>query len=357
MMEFIATALIGFSLVGAFLLAVAYRTIYLEVAQTRRSRFSGYAMLLGFVLLQAMHWRYLVRNTDLFSDYGYIALLFANAALLYWFFLGLLRPATAAAGILERYLPLVSFAVAPLTCWVASTRVVPGKLAVPLAFVFGALYAAHLAYLVFQLRAQRRWFRLEFGVFMAFAAISVGVLFAGLAAHWTGTRIFVLSYSTLIGISFAIMVYLLLRFPDVLNKTVDAVSVAYAVSTLGKLDQALLLQALRDLLERERIFEDDSLSLAKLARKLSLSTHQLSELINANFGISFSALIRQHRVEAAKKMLLDEPLASVLSVGMAVGFCTQSNFYAAFKEITGQVPGQFRKHGSTKTESGAQNGS
>ena len=41
-------------------------------------------------------------------------------------------------------------------------------------------------------------------------------------------------------------------------------------------------------------------------------------------------------------MLLEEPGASVLSVGMNVGFTSQSNFYDAFREITGTTPGKFR---------------
>jgi AraC-like DNA-binding protein len=69
----------------------------------------------------------------------------------------------------------------------------------------------------------------------------------------------------------------------------------------------------------------------------------LSELINTQFQMGFSRLVRQFRVEAAKKMLIDEPRASVLSVGLSVGFTSQSNFYVAFKEFTGVVPGQFRK--------------
>ncbi|MGE8357156.1 MAG: helix-turn-helix domain-containing protein, partial [Microvirgula sp.] len=42
-----------------------------------------------------------------------------------------------------------------------------------------------------------------------------------------------------------------------------------------------------------------------------------------------------------------EPSASVLSVGLSVGFSSQSTFYEAFREIEGMTPGQFRKlHGT-----------
>lgn len=48
-------------------------------------------------------------------------------------------------------------------------------------------------------------------------------------------------------------------------------------------------------------------------------------------------------------MLLAEPEASVLSVGLAVGFASQSNFYAAFREVTGEVPGRYRRRGAGAT--------
>jgi AraC-like DNA-binding protein len=49
-------------------------------------------------------------------------------------------------------------------------------------------------------------------------------------------------------------------------------------------------------------------------------------------------------------MLLAEPRASVLSVGLSVGFTSQSNFYEAFREIEGSTPGQYRKlHAASHT--------
>jgi AraC-like DNA-binding protein len=38
-----------------------------------------------------------------------------------------------------------------------------------------------------------------------------------------------------------------------------------------------------------------------------------------------------------------EPESSVLSIGLSVGFSTQSNFYTAFRDIVGLAPGQYRK--------------
>jgi len=76
---------------------------------------------------------------------------------------------------------------------------------------------------------------------------------------------------------------------------------------------------------------------------MELTPHQLSELVNRQFGVNFSRYIREQRVNAAKAILESEPKSSVLSIGLEAGFGTQSNFYAAFKEITGMSPGAYRK--------------
>ncbi len=92
-----------------------------------------------------------------------------------------------------------------------------------------------------------------------------------------------------------------------------------------------------------RLYQNESLNLAMVAEAMSLTSHQLSELVNRQFGINFSRYIREQRVNAAKLILINEPKSSVLSIGLEVGFGTQSSFYAAFSEIAGMSPGAYRK--------------
>jgi transcriptional regulator GlxA family with amidase domain len=92
-----------------------------------------------------------------------------------------------------------------------------------------------------------------------------------------------------------------------------------------------------------KAYQDESLSLASLAGTVGVSSHQLSELINTRLGIGFSRYVRECRVRAAKALLMSAPARSILSIGMDVGFRSQSAFYAAFKEVTGQSPGDYRR--------------
>lgn len=147
---------------------------------------------------------------------------------------------------------------------------------------------------------------------------------------------------------FLLVSALLLLVPDLATKTQEAVATSYAQSSLGRVDVAQATERLRRLFEDEHLYRDEDLGLAKLARRVDLSPHQLSELLNVRFGESFSKFVRRHRVAAASRMLIDEPRASVLSVG----FGSQSTFYAAFKEEAGLVPGEFRRRNLPSDHSG-----
>lgn len=331
-----ALLLIGFSVGSALLLLLANLSGYGTAEQSPGSRLAAIVLLLGMASLQLLHGDYLLHGGDLFHARYYAALLFCVDPAFYLFFLGVLRPPDTASP-----LRLLHFAPLLLVPWL------PATLAVPLSFVFGALHALLLLRLVYGLRSQRRHFRVEAVAFAGFAGIALLILGLGLSTPWYSERAFFLGYSSLIGLAFWLIVYLLLRFPDLLGRTAEAVRNAYASSTLGRVDQEQKLVRLKQLLGEEKVYVDENLSLASLAQQLELTPHQLSELINTRFGIGFSRYVREHRVEAAKRLLLAEPDASVLSIGLAVGFTSQSNFYSAFREIAGEVPGRFRKRAGT----------
>jgi len=289
-------------------------------------------LLLGMAALQLMHGEFLVHGTRLLDSKIYAALLYVVAPAFYLFFSTALQP--AGAPLSRRLLCVIPLAMVPF---------VDTALSIPLSFVFGTAYAAHLSLLVWRLREHRKRFRLEAAVFGVFALMASSILVLGLLAPLSGERAYVLGYAILTGLAFWLVLFGLLRFPDIVANATDAVRATYVVSTLNKVDRERALASLTRLMEVEKVYADEGLSLARLAEMLALTPHQLSELINTHFGFGFSRFVREHRVAAAKHMLTDEPDASVLSVGLSVGFSSQSNFYAAFREITGGVPGKFRK--------------
>jgi transcriptional regulator GlxA family with amidase domain len=110
------------------------------------------------------------------------------------------------------------------------------------------------------------------------------------------------------------------------------------------------LAKLNQLMTGGKAYQNESLTLASLASAVGLSGHQLSELINTRLGVGFSKYVRECRVEAAKILLISAPGRSILSIGMDTGFRSQSAFYAAFKEVTGQSPGDYRRSRASTPE-------
>lgn len=336
-MELPALALIGFSLFAAGLLLVAQFAVYRGADLPWIARTTGVLLLAGLAVLQGMHGAAL-QSSDagavaaLLRRVDYLVLLFVVAAAFFLFFRAALRLPEADSPAL-----LLWFAPALAAPWLDP------RAALPLAFVLGTGFALRLAVLVYRLRAQRRRFRLELVAFGAFASMAVLVLALGLLAPLLAPHWFVLGYAILIGLSLWLALLALLRFPDLAERTAEAVRATYAVSTLGRIDRTQALARLQRAMDEERVYTDETLSLASLAAAVELTPHQLSELINTGLGMGFSRYLRERRVAAAQRMLRDEPTASVLSIGLAVGFTSQSNFYVAFREITGEVPGGYRK--------------
>lgn len=323
---------IGFSLAAIVLLWLVYWFVYGAFEKTWLARAACTLMLVTVGVLQGLHGVVLARGGTLFDESCYLLLLFLSAPAFFLFSREMLQLDTRLhPHLLWHLLPV---AVGP---WLQ------GEIAVPLAFLLGAGYALWLVKAAWRLRDQRRYFHLELGSFIGFAVIALAILVVGLAAPWLGERGYILAYANLSALVLFAALLLLLRFPDLGQKAADAVAASYAASTLKNADCEILVAKLQRLLGEEKIYRDENLSLAAVAEQLELSAHQTSELINTRFGCGFSRLVRQYRVEEAKRQLRDEPRASVLSIGLAVGFSSQSNFYTAFRELTGETPGQFRK--------------
>jgi AraC-like DNA-binding protein len=59
--------------------------------------------------------------------------------------------------------------------------------------------------------------------------------------------------------------------------------------------------------------------------------------------MSVGALVRRARVERAKAMLDEDAAALIMDVALESGFPAKSSFNAAFKEIVGMSPTEYRR--------------
>ena len=104
-------------------------------------------------------------------------------------------------------------------------------------------------------------------------------------------------------------------------------------------------RTLTELMSQEKVYLESDLTMPKLAELMHCSVNHLSQAVNSGFGMSFFDFLNSYRIEEAKKMLSQENPQSkaILDVSFAVGFNSNSAFYAAFKKSTQQTPAQFRR--------------
>lgn len=88
-------------------------------------------------------------------------------------------------------------------------------------------------------------------------------------------------------------------------------------------------------------YSNPELDLTVVARELPMSTSQLSRILNQQVGISFRQLLRQTRIEEAKRMLASREF-SVKEVAARVGFSDSHYFSRSFKELTGVSASEYR---------------
>ncbi|HET7293180.1 MAG TPA: helix-turn-helix transcriptional regulator [Vicinamibacteria bacterium] len=110
------------------------------------------------------------------------------------------------------------------------------------------------------------------------------------------------------------------------------------------LDPALV-ERLRGLIEAERVFQQEGLTVAGLAQRLGTQEHRVRQLINAQLGFkNFNAFLHHYRVREAQRALADPARRhrSVSEIAFEVGYASLGPFNRAFKELTGVTPTEFR---------------
>ncbi len=90
------------------------------------------------------------------------------------------------------------------------------------------------------------------------------------------------------------------------------------------------------------LFQQNDLSLSRLAEAAGMNVHLASKAINECSGGNFYDWINLYRIDKAKSLLLDSD-AQVSRICYDVGFNSKSTFYTAFKKVTGLTPGAYRK--------------
>ncbi|GAB2763102.1 hypothetical protein GCM10027275_00110 [Rhabdobacter roseus] len=119
----------------------------------------------------------------------------------------------------------------------------------------------------------------------------------------------------------------------------------YEKSSLTPELQDQVLRKLKKVMEEEKPYLDEGFSLPALARRLSVSTHHLSQIINEELGQHFFDLLAHYRIGEAQKLLTDPESThlKIEEIAQRVGYNSKSAFNTAFRKVTGQTPSGYRK--------------
>lgn len=178
----------------------------------------------------------------------------------------------------------------------------------------------------------------------AFSSLTVPVLVVLiLLLNRTSSHYFV---SFCIGCFVCLFYIIKQRYPDFFiefQKEIETVN-RLKKSNIGHLNFEEIKNRLSLLLEKEKIFLNENLTLGDLATKLKLTNHQLSEYLNTIEQTQFYQLLGKYRVAEAKKNIEIKPKSTFLEIALISGFNSKSNFNQVFKQITGITPSDYKKN-------------
>ena len=119
----------------------------------------------------------------------------------------------------------------------------------------------------------------------------------------------------------------------------------YDRSGLGDREATRLKESLVALMDADHPWKDSELTLADLATRLDTTPHKLSEVLNAEIGLTFYDFVNGYRVREVQRRIQagDARTLKILALALDAGFASKSTFNQAFKKHTNQTPSDFRQ--------------
>lgn len=173
-----------------------------------------------------------------------------------------------------------------------------------------------------------------------FLSIYIGVTIIWLAynfAAYTSYIIGALSFTFLFYLIVLVLIFRNNNEPAFFNEREKYKNKEIDKTTLSLIDQKLSI-----MIEKE-LFLNPNFNLEEAAKELNITKHLLSQYVNEVLGKSFSNLIKEYRIEKAKKLLETEKNLTLESLGYDSGFNSKSTFFTAFKKTTGLTPAEYQK--------------
>ena len=121
----------------------------------------------------------------------------------------------------------------------------------------------------------------------------------------------------------------------------DSSETRYKRSMLNGIDTHAVIERIKELMNLENIYLNENLSLQTLSSILNITPHQLSEILNSGLNTNFKSFVNRYRINAVKKMLLDNKHESIIRIAYQCGFNSKNAFNTAFQKSEGMSPTEF----------------
>jgi AraC-like DNA-binding protein len=160
-------------------------------------------------------------------------------------------------------------------------------------------------------------------------------------------------FNAMLNIPLSILIYLIgymgLKQPEIFIDQDSYVSKSeqttkYQRSGLSEENAEEIKKRILTLMETEKPYLNQNLTLQKLSEQLKTSSHNLSEVINTRMNQSYYDFINQYRVEEFKTRLKDPESEryNLLSIAFDSGFQSKGTFNSIFKKSTGMTPSEYK---------------
>jgi AraC-like DNA-binding protein len=119
----------------------------------------------------------------------------------------------------------------------------------------------------------------------------------------------------------------------------------YEKSGLDAEKAAESLNQLQNMMENDKPYLNPNLTLNDLSKKLGISNHNLSEILNTQIKQNFFDYINEYRVNEVKRMLEDKnnDHLTLLGIALDAGFNSKSGFNLIFKKFMHCTPSEYRQ--------------
>ncbi|GAB5409615.1 MAG: helix-turn-helix domain-containing protein [Balneolaceae bacterium] len=111
-------------------------------------------------------------------------------------------------------------------------------------------------------------------------------------------------------------------------------------STLTELAKKLSI-----LMEKETVYKDPELNLAKLSELLQAKPYLITQTLNLVIGKKFSDYVNEYRLEEVKRLMnsTDYSHFTLLAIANEAGFNSKASFNRIVKKLTGKPPSDLKK--------------